>query len=87
MADPVIYFSNLKSSVNQLVTTLRQLETCQDMLTQDASLAASAAAAGSNVNRTLTAEDITNVASAIGEVLFTFNSGNPTQKSHFYKIQ
>jgi hypothetical protein len=87
MADPVVYFANLKSSINQLVTTLQQMNTYQDMLTQDATLAAAAAAAGSNVNRTLTAADITAAADAINQLLFTFSSGSPTNKAALYKLQ
>jgi hypothetical protein len=87
MADPIVFFNNLKSNVNQLVTTLQLLNTYQDMLAQDATLADAAAKAGTSPNRTLTAQDITNVADAINQILFAFNSGSPTQKSYFYKIQ
>ena len=87
MADALNFYRTLNSQINQLVTTLQLLETSQDRMTADSGLASAAAAAAAAIGRTdLVTIDFTNAANAIGQLLFTFNSGAPTQKSYLYKI-
>lgn len=70
-----------------LVNLLQVVDTLQDRLAEDSTLAAAAAAAANAAGRTdLAAVDFTNAAAAINQLLFTFGSGSPTQKSFLYKL-
>jgi hypothetical protein len=87
MADPMTFYRTLVSQIQTLVNQLQDLDTSQDRMHEDTALAAAAAAAANAAGRTdLVAADFTNAASAINQILFTFNSGAPTQKSYLYKL-
>lgn len=88
MANPNVYAGQLRAQINQLVTTLQNLDTLQDMLAQDSTLAASAAVALSTQGQPpLTAADVNAAAASVNQIIFTFNSGSPPQKAALYKLQ
>jgi lipopolysaccharide biosynthesis regulator YciM len=69
----------------QLMSTLR---TQNDQLDQDPTLLDRYF--GSNPNQIradITKQDVTNAHDAIVQMLFTFDSGSPTQKSYLFKMQ
>ena len=87
MADAVTFYRELISEIKSLINNLEDLDTSQDRMTQDATLAQAAADAANKAGRTdLTEADFTNAAEAINQILFAFNSGDPTQKSYLYKM-
>ena len=87
MADATTFYRTLTSQIQSLINELENLNTAQDRMASDAGLAAAAANAANAEGRTdLTEADFTNAASAINQILFTFNSGEPTQKSYLYKM-
>lgn len=87
MANPTQFFQQFNAQIKQFIDDLDNLNTMQDRLAQDNTLAAAAATAAQAQGRTdLAAIDFTNAATAINQLLFTFNSGTPTQKSYLYKI-
>lgn len=87
MADAPVFYKTLQTQVRTFVDQLNALETLKDRMDSDAGLATAAAAAAVASGRTdLTAADFTNIGAAIGQLLFAFNSGSPTQKSYLYKI-
>jgi hypothetical protein len=87
MADPNAYWRTFQAQLRQLVSTFEDLNSAQDMQAQDATLATKAAQAANAAGRTdLAAVDFTNAASAVNQLLFSFSSGTPTQKSYIYKM-
>jgi len=82
--DALTYALYMISHITSLITVLHDLQVDQDRQTEDAGLAAAAAAA--MTGRTLAEADFTNAANAIGQILFAYNSGSPTQKSYLYKL-
>jgi outer membrane murein-binding lipoprotein Lpp len=87
MANATQFFQNFNAKINQFIQDLDDLETLQDRLSSDPTLAEAAATAAQSQGRNdLAAIDFTNAADAVGQILFTFNSGSPTQKSYLYKI-
>lgn len=87
MADATTYYRTLISQVQGLINELETLNTLNDRMHEDSGLAAAAAAAANASGRTdLTTQDFVNAGSAITQIMFTFNSGAPTQKSYLYKL-
>jgi outer membrane murein-binding lipoprotein Lpp len=87
MANATQFFQNFNAKINQFIADLEDLNTMQDRLVSDNTLAASAATAAQAQGRSdLATVDFTNAAASINQILFTFNSGTPTQKSYLYKI-
>jgi hypothetical protein len=87
MANANLFNQNLHDQIQNLVQILDALQTLNDRMMQDSTLAADAAAAANAAGRTdLAAVDFTNVGSAIQQMMFTFNSGTPATKSFFYKM-
>jgi hypothetical protein len=85
--DAASYAHGLISHINELIDVLNSLQVDQDRQTQDPDLAQAAADAMNGANRpNLTAVDFTNAANAIGQLLFAYNSGSPTQKSYLYAL-
>lgn len=87
MADANTFYRQMISTIQQLISILDQNATISDRIASDSSLAAAAAAAANAAGRTdLSATDFNNAKSAIDQLMFTFNSGSPTQKSFLYKM-
>jgi hypothetical protein len=87
MSDPINFYRTMVGTVGQAIINLQQLQTLADRISQDSSLAGRAATAAQASGRAdLTTADFDNAVSAINQLLFTFNSGNPTQKAFLYKL-
>jgi hypothetical protein len=87
MADATTFYRQFISEIKTLINDLENLDTAQDRMAADSALAAAAADAANAAGRTdLTETDFTNAASAVNQILFTFNSGSPSQKSYLYKL-
>lgn len=90
MANPNIAWSDFNSNIKTLITTLQNLQTITAKIADDSTLAAAmAAAANAQAWPNITAQDIINAGAgngAVGQILFAFNSGNPTQASLLYKL-
>jgi hypothetical protein len=86
MANAPLFYQTFVSQINQFIQILDDLNTMQDRLAQDPTLAAAAAAAAQPQRPDLTAQSFTNAADAINQVLFAYNSGAPPQKSLLYKM-
>ena len=85
--DATTYANRLINSINQLITVLNDLQVAQDRQTQDPELAQAAADALNGSGReNMTAETFTDAAGAIGQILFAYNSGDPTQKSLLFAL-
>ena len=87
MADATTFYREYINTINQLIQATEKAALMKDRLDSDNTLAAAAAAAAATGGRTdLTVQVINDAAGAIGQMLFTFNSGSPTQKSFLYKV-
>jgi len=87
MADSVMFYRTLISNVQTYMQAMEQLNIMQDRMVQDSTLAAAAAASARAAGRLdLNTVDFTNLGNAIVQLAFTYNSGNPTQKSFLYKL-
>ena len=87
MADATSFYRNLIAATQTYINALQALQTFQDRLASDANLSTAAAAAAQAAGRNdLAKADFDNVAAAIVQFAFTFNSGAPTQKSFLYKL-
>ena len=87
MTDPVSFYRLYVSTINQFINTLEDLRTQNDRLASEPTLAADAAAAALKSGRPdLTAQSFINAQAALVQLLFTFDSGSPTQKSFLFKM-
>ena len=75
------YFANIQT----LITTLEALRMQNDQIAQDATLI-TRYFAGPSPRADIVAQDMTNAAAAVTQLLFTFDSGAPTQKSYLFKL-
>ena len=75
------YANNIQAFINQL-STLQQLNT---QLADDPTLI-TRYFQDKNARTDIVAQDITNAEAAIVQMLFTFNSGAPTQGSYLFKV-
>ena len=87
MADASTFSRNVINTVGQLVSVLQQLQTISDRIASDSALAGQAATAAQAAGRAdLSTGDFDRCKASIDQMLFTFNSGNPSQKQNFYKM-
>jgi len=87
MTDAVSFYRLYVSTINQFINTLEDLRLQNDRLASEPGLAAAAAAAAVNSGRSdLSTQAFTNAQGAIVQILFTFDSGAPTQKSYLFKM-
>jgi len=91
MANPVSFINSYAGNIQQLVTLLQSLQTQNLQLTDDATLVTNYFKAvqsnGQPAYRTdIVAADVAAAQAAIVQLLFTFNSGNPTQASALLKM-
>jgi hypothetical protein len=85
MSNPVTFINQYSQNIVQLVQMLQTLATQNDQLASDPTIVTRYfAAPGARTD--IVAADVTNASSALVQVLFTFNSGSPTQKSFLYKM-
>lgn len=85
MANPVTFANDYFAQVANLINVLEDLRTLNDRLTQNSSLVTDYFA--NPVHRTdITATDFNNAKGAVTQILFTFDSGSPTQKSYLFNL-
>lgn len=82
-----LFFTQVQGKSLELVKLIQDLRALTDRLAQDATLAGRAATQANTAGYTpLTAQDYTNWQSAIGQVIFAYDGGAPTQKSLIYNM-
>ncbi len=93
MSNPVSFVNTYTQNIVQLAQLLQTLRGNNDQLTQDPTLIDRyfATSNPSNPNVTvvrtdITAQDVTNAKDALTQMLFTYDSGSPTQKSYLFKM-
>jgi hypothetical protein len=87
MSNPDSFNQTVNETVKNFIYWMQQIQTLQDRMSQDPTLAAAAAASAQAAGRTdLTTADYNNLANAIVQIMFTWNSGTPAEKSYFYKM-
>lgn len=85
MAQQPAWGLNTINVVKQLIAAIQAAENVVDQMAGDSGLAA-AYLASQGARTDLVAQDFTNMNAALGQIIFTFNSGTPTQKSYLYKM-
>lgn len=84
MANPVTFANDYFAQISNLINILEDLRTLNDRISQDSGLIA--AYFNNPIHRTdMVAQDFTNAQAAVTQILFTFDSGSPTQKSYLFK--
>jgi hypothetical protein len=90
MANPINFINSYAANISQLVQLLQTLQLQNLQLTDDATLVTNyfkANPAGGPQPRTdIAAQDVANAQAALVQMLFTFNSGSPTQASYLLKM-
>jgi hypothetical protein len=88
MSNPTTFINLYSQNIVQFVQLIQTLRTQNDQLTQDPTIITRYFAQNPNQIRSdIVAADVTNAQEALGQMLFTFDSGSPTQKSYLYKMQ
>ena len=81
------FINSYANNIAQLVQILQTLQTQNLQMTDDTTLVTRYFQGTSPAPRTdIVAQDVTNAASAVTQMLFTFNSGAPTQASYLLKM-
>lgn len=84
MSNPVSFINGYVSAIQNLINNLEALRTQNDMITQDSTLVTRYfQSVGARTD--IVAADIANAEAAVTQLLFTFDSGSPTQKSYLFK--
>ena len=87
MSNPNTFMNNYVTGVQNLTNALDAMQHLNNVLVADATLVTRYFAQPTGQFRTdIVAADVTNASSAVGQLLFAFNSGSPTQASYLYKI-
>lgn len=84
MSNPVNFADSYFAKVADLINIMRDLRQLNDRITADSGLVTAYFA--NPVHRTdISATDFANAQSAVTQMLFTYDSGAPTQKSYLFK--
>lgn len=84
MANVVDFANDYFAQVANIINTLEELRTLNDRIAQDGTLVSGYFA--NPMHRTdINATDFANAQGAVTQILFTFDSGSPTQKSYLFK--
>ena len=90
MSNANSFINSYVQNISQLVTLLSTLRLQNDELVQDPTLVAryfsQSGQLGPAPRTDIVAADVTNAEAALVQLLFTFDSGAPTQKSYLYKL-
>lgn len=86
MSDPVGIMNQYYAAVANTVAALESLRLLQARFSADSTLATKYFALTPAPRPDLVAADFTNAQSAVTQLLFTFDSGTPTQKSELFKL-
>lgn len=85
MTSPLTFGNTFVAAVQSLVNDIENLRTLQDRITQDGTLL-NAYLTSPGARSDLQLVDLQNASSALTQLLFTFDSGTPTQKSYLFKL-
>jgi hypothetical protein len=87
MSDPQGFMNSYAQAILALVNNLYLLQRMNQQLADDPTLSTNYFALPANNRRTdIVAADVTNAAAAIVQLLFTYNSGTPTQAQYLLKM-
>ena len=87
MTDAISFGRNFVSTVNTLINAIESAQLQHDRLVEEPTLAQAAADALKASGRAdMTTQIINDASSAIQQIVFTYGSGSPTQKSLLYKM-
>jgi hypothetical protein len=92
MSNPVSFMDAYVKNIVTLIDVLEDLRTQNDMLVQDPTLksryfdTANPPIPAPPIRTDITEQDVTNAEGAIVQMLFTFDSGAPPQKSYLYTM-
>jgi lipopolysaccharide biosynthesis regulator YciM len=88
MSNPTTFINLYSQNIVQFCQLMATLRTQNDQITQDPTLITRYFAQNPNQIRSdIVAADVSNAQEALVQMLFTFDSGSPTQKSYLYKMQ
>ena len=73
------------TAIRNVIDDLETLRTLNDRIAVESGLVAAVLAAPA-ARTDIVAQDMTNASSAVTQLLFTFDSGNPTQKAALFKM-
>ncbi len=85
MSNPVTFVNQYVQAMQQYNQLILTLEGLNSQLATDTTLA-TRYVTSPGARTDIVAQDITNASSAVVQLLFTWNSGAPTQKSFIYKM-
>ncbi len=85
MAQASAFANDYFAQVDNLIQTLEYLRTLNDRIAQDGSLISDYFSEPSH-RTDIDATDFTNAQGAVTQMLFTFDSGSPTQKSYLFNL-
>lgn len=87
MSNPTTFNQTVNETTKQFIYWIQQIDTLRDRMESDPTLAQDAANAANAAGRAdLTAADFNGLKEAIVQIMFTWNSGTPAQKSFFYEM-
>jgi hypothetical protein len=87
MSNPLTFINSYSQRIVALVQDLETLRTMNDQIDQDPTLLDRYFALNPNqIRQDITKQDVTDVHDAIVQMLFTFDSGSPPQKSYLFKM-
>lgn len=87
MSNPTTFMAKYETTIATLVKNLEDLRAMNDWIDQDPTLLDRYFSSTRQSPRTdITKADVEAAKGAIGQVLFAYDSGNPTQKSHILKM-
>lgn len=92
MSNPVNFITTYAQAIDAFINQLTTLQQMNEQLVADPTLVDRYFATPPNSNgqaqaRTdIVAADVTNAQAAIVQMLFTFNSGSPSQASYLFKV-
>ena len=85
MSNPTTFMNNYVTAIQNLTNALNAAQNIASILADDSTLVTRYFQT-TGARTDIVAADVTNASSAIGQVLFAFNSGAPTQASYLYKM-
>ena len=85
MSNPTTFINNYVTNISNLVDAIEQARILNDMIAQDSTLV-TRYFSSQGARTDIVAADVTNAQNALVQLLFTFDSGSPTQKSYLFKM-
>ena len=85
MTNATTFGTQYFNAVQSLINDLENLRVLNDRMAQDNTLISGYFSA-SGARSDIAAQDFTNASGAVTQLLFSFDSGSPTQKSYLFKL-